>query len=269
MLPYAPALAGHPDRHCLEAWGRRFAYVADPGESKLRQLMATLLSQLWGLKRKRDAGWGPPAGADCWNTFAEQLARGCVAVVGVGACTAPGGRHARGVCVDVQSRGGLAQQQGLHCNGLAPLPPWHLPTRRHLPARAALLAARPGQPGVALAQALAQPPAGCHQSAVHTAGLLPAAACACPCGSALIRVYRHGGRAMRALLPALLLRLATLLSAAGLCRMQLHEGLFTWCALEHACMLPRLHAHLAHIGEQPLRSAPPLAHVHATSTSRW
>lgn len=43
-------------------------------EYKLRQLFNALLSQLWGLKRKRDAGFGATAGADSWNEFAEAVA---------------------------------------------------------------------------------------------------------------------------------------------------------------------------------------------------
>ncbi|KAG2494356.1 hypothetical protein HYH03_007413 [Edaphochlamys debaryana] len=69
-------------RHCLEAWGRRFAYVPLAQEYKLRQLFASVLSALWGcppacLKRRREGGWGPTAGADSWNEFAEQLAAAC------------------------------------------------------------------------------------------------------------------------------------------------------------------------------------------------
>ncbi|KAG2434371.1 hypothetical protein HYH02_012386 [Chlamydomonas schloesseri] len=64
-------------RHCLEAWGHRYAYTALPQEYKLRQLFNALLSQLWGLKRKRDAGFGATAGADSWNEFAEAVAAVC------------------------------------------------------------------------------------------------------------------------------------------------------------------------------------------------
>ncbi|KAG2429751.1 hypothetical protein HXX76_010535 [Chlamydomonas incerta] len=64
-------------RHCLEAWGHRYAYTTLPQEYKLRQLFNALLSQLWGLKRKRDAGFGATAGADSWNEFAEAVAAVC------------------------------------------------------------------------------------------------------------------------------------------------------------------------------------------------
>lgn len=67
-------------RSCLEAWGRRYAYATLPQEYKLRQLFAGLLSQLWadrGHKRKRAGGFGPVAGADSWNEFAEQAAAAC------------------------------------------------------------------------------------------------------------------------------------------------------------------------------------------------
>ncbi|GFR51457.1 hypothetical protein Agub_g13866, partial [Astrephomene gubernaculifera] len=67
-------------RHCLEAWGHRFAYMTMPQEYKLRQFFNAVLSQLWGhagLKRKREAGFGATAGADSWNDFGEQLAVIC------------------------------------------------------------------------------------------------------------------------------------------------------------------------------------------------
>eukprot|EP00198_Chlamydomonas_reinhardtii_P012717 XP_001702054.1 origin recognition complex subunit 5 [Chlamydomonas reinhardtii] len=70
-------LTGLGCRHCLEAWGHRYAYTTLPQEYKLRQLFNALLSQLWGLKRKRDAGFGATAGADSWNEFAEAVAAVC------------------------------------------------------------------------------------------------------------------------------------------------------------------------------------------------
>ncbi|KXZ49498.1 hypothetical protein GPECTOR_21g724 [Gonium pectorale] len=66
--------------HCLETWGRRFAYLPLPQEYKLRQMFNALLSQLWvhaGVKRKREGGFGATAGADSWNEFAEAIADVC------------------------------------------------------------------------------------------------------------------------------------------------------------------------------------------------